>query len=41
MTAVTENCDERDHAALRCQGSWSIVMTGIMDHCDGKVHEAL
>ena len=29
-----EHCDNKRHGALSCQGPWSSVMTGVMEHCD-------
>ena len=31
-----EHSDERDHGAMWLQGSWSIVMKVVMDHCEDK-----
>ena len=36
-----ELCDDKGHGALRLQGSWSILMTGAMEHCDDKNYGAL
>ena len=37
---VTDHCDNGDHGALRGQGPWSIVMTGVMGHCDDSGYGA-
>ena len=30
--------DDRVHGALRLKGAWSIVITGVLEHCDDKCH---
>ena len=34
MTGGIEHFDEMGHGALWQQGSWRILMTGDMEHCD-------
>ena len=49
MTGVMEHyddkcveiCDDEGYGALRLQQSWSIIMTGAMEHCGSKGHGAL
>ena len=33
------HCDDRVHGSLRRKRAWSIVITGVLDHCDGRVME--
>ena len=41
MKGVMDYCDESDHGALWCHGSWRIVMMRAMEHCDDRYHGAL
>ena len=34
-----EHFDDKSPGSLCCQGSWSVVMTVVMEHCDEKVME--
>ena len=33
-----DHFDDKVHGPLGCKCSWSIVMTGVMEHCDGRGH---
>ena len=41
MTGVIEHCDARGYGALGCKGSWSVLMTVVMEHYDVSGHEAI
>ena len=41
MKSTLEYFDDKGHGVLLCKAYWSIVMKGVMSHCDYSDHGAL
>ena len=41
MTVGMEHRDERGHGTLCLQAPWSIVLKGVMEHCNERGHAEL